>query len=72
MEWKRWFFVSESEQEESAALEDELDRESADCGCCSWADPKTSRDGKRTWRSCLRFIGPGYMVAVGYMDPGNW
>jgi len=20
----------------------------------------------------LAFVGPGYMVAVGYMDPGNW
>ncbi|MEZ5886588.1 MAG: Nramp family divalent metal transporter [Paracoccaceae bacterium] len=24
------------------------------------------------WRRALAFIGPGYMVAVGYMDPGNW
>jgi len=23
-------------------------------------------------RRLLAFIGPGYMVAVGYMDPGNW
>ncbi|KAJ3164035.1 hypothetical protein HDU88_005688 [Geranomyces variabilis] len=23
-------------------------------------------------RTLLRFIGPGIMVAVGYMDPGNW
>jgi manganese transport protein len=20
----------------------------------------------------IRFVGPGYMVAVGYLDPGNW
>ncbi|OBA08041.1 divalent metal cation transporter [Paenibacillus polymyxa] len=26
-----------------------------------------------TWfRKFLAFAGPGYMVAVGYMDPGNW
>lgn len=25
-----------------------------------------------TWRKMLAFIGPGYLVAVGYMDPGNW
>ena len=26
-----------------------------------------------TWlRRLLAFIGPGYMVSVGYMDPGNW
>jgi manganese transport protein len=25
-----------------------------------------------TWRRFLAFFGPGYLVAVGYMDPGNW
>lgn len=25
-----------------------------------------------TWRRVAAFLGPGYMVAVGYMDPGNW
>ncbi len=25
-----------------------------------------------TWRKVLAFAGPGYLVAVGYMDPGNW
>ncbi len=24
------------------------------------------------WRRLLAFFGPGYLVAVGYMDPGNW
>ncbi|MBI1416892.1 MAG: Mn(2+) uptake NRAMP transporter MntH [Limimaricola sp.] len=24
------------------------------------------------WRRLLGFLGPGYLVAVGYMDPGNW
>jgi len=24
------------------------------------------------WRKLLTFLGPGYLVAVGYMDPGNW
>ncbi|KIO75486.1 iron transporter [Pedobacter lusitanus] len=29
--------------------------------------------GKRTgWRRILSFIGPAYLVSVGYMDPGNW
>jgi manganese transport protein len=23
-------------------------------------------------RRFLAFVGPGYMVSVGYMDPGNW
>ncbi|MFL5209766.1 MAG: Nramp family divalent metal transporter [Microvirga sp.] len=24
------------------------------------------------WRKFSAFLGPGYLVAVGYMDPGNW
>ncbi len=24
------------------------------------------------WRKATAFLGPGYLVAVGYMDPGNW
>jgi manganese transport protein len=28
--------------------------------------------GLGTWRKLLAFAGPGYLVAVGYMDPGNW
>ena len=25
-----------------------------------------------SWRKALAFAGPGYLIAVGYMDPGNW
>jgi manganese transport protein len=25
-----------------------------------------------TWARFVSFVGPGYLVAVGYMDPGNW
>lgn len=25
-----------------------------------------------SWRRFLAFAGPGFMVSVGYMDPGNW
>jgi len=28
--------------------------------------------GTSRFRRFLAFIGPGYLVAVGYMDPGNW
>jgi manganese transport protein len=28
--------------------------------------------GNNKWRKILAFAGPGYLVAVGYMDPGNW
>lgn len=28
--------------------------------------------GAGTFRRAMAFFGPGYLVAVGYMDPGNW
>ena len=28
--------------------------------------------GVSRWRKALAFAGPGFLVAVGYMDPGNW
>src|SRR5512132_2106920 len=28
--------------------------------------------GGSWWRRMFAFAGPGYLVAVGYMDPGNW
>ena len=28
--------------------------------------------GANRWRKFLAYLGPGYLVAVGYMDPGNW
>jgi len=28
--------------------------------------------GAGFWRKVLAFSGPGFLVAVGYMDPGNW
>jgi manganese transport protein len=27
---------------------------------------------KKGWRRTLAFLGPAYLVSVGYMDPGNW
>ncbi|MEP7142975.1 MAG: Nramp family divalent metal transporter [Ferruginibacter sp.] len=27
---------------------------------------------KRGWRKMFSFLGPAYLVSVGYMDPGNW
>ena len=32
----------------------------------------TVPDGAGFWRKMFAFAGPGYLVAVGYMDPGNW
>lgn len=30
----------------------------------------TGRNGR--WRKLFSFLGPAYLVSVGYMDPGNW
>jgi manganese transport protein len=30
------------------------------------------RQGGSFWAKLVAFLGPGYLVAVGYMDPGNW
>ncbi len=27
---------------------------------------------KKGWRKIFSFLGPAYLVSVGYMDPGNW
>src|ERR1700735_1414151 len=29
-------------------------------------------ENKTGWRKIMAFIGPAYLVSVGYMDPGNW
>lgn len=31
-----------------------------------------TRSRKGFWPKLLAFLGPAYMVSVGYMDPGNW
>ena len=30
------------------------------------------RGKTRSWRQFVAFLGPAYLVSVGYMDPGNW
>ena len=32
----------------------------------------TVKTDKKGWRKIFAFIGPAYLVSVGYMDPGNW
>ncbi len=32
-------------------------------------DTTTKKTG---WRRTFSFLGPAYLVSVGYMDPGNW
>jgi len=29
-------------------------------------------ENKAGWRKFMAFIGPAYLISVGYMDPGNW
>ena len=29
-------------------------------------------EGASVWRKLFAYSGPGFLVAVGYMDPGNW
>src|SRR5579872_555000 len=36
-----------------------------------FASVRTVKSGS-FWRKLIAFLGPGYLVAVGYMDPGNW
>src|ERR1700761_634240 len=31
-----------------------------------------STENKIGWRKLLAFVGPAYLISVGYMDPGNW
>src|SRR5215207_6519199 len=48
---------------------------SRDRGEVSLSDVNRSvvvRSSGPTWRRAAAFVGPGYLVAVGYMDPGNW
>ncbi len=47
------------------------DRRSLDEVHSSVAVP-SGRGGSRQWRQFLAFLGPAYLVSVGYMDPGNW
>lgn len=36
-----------------------------------FASIRVARNGS-FWRKLAAFLGPGYLVATGYMDPGNW
>jgi len=38
------------------------------------AEPNPARNASRwgAFRRFLGFVGPGFLVSVGYMDPGNW
>jgi manganese transport protein len=29
-------------------------------------------ESPKMWRRALGFLGPGFLISVGYMDPGNW
>ncbi|MFC7536650.1 Nramp family divalent metal transporter [Sphingomonas sp. GCM10030256] len=38
----------------------------------SYSSVPVPASGASFWRKVGAFAGPGYLVAVGYMDPGNW
>jgi len=33
--------------------------------------PKVAVKKRGPWRRLIAFVGPAYLVSVGYMDPGN-
>ncbi|KAJ3286692.1 hypothetical protein HK104_008914 [Borealophlyctis nickersoniae] len=37
-----------------------------------FSDEDTRGGWRKSLKQFLSFVGPGYMVAVGYLDPGNW
>ena len=36
------------------------------------ASVDTTRPNQGKWRRLFSFLGPAYLISVGYMDPGNW
>lgn len=38
----------------------------------AFASIRVPQDNTHWMRRFLSYVGPGYMVSVGYMDPGNW
>ena len=60
---------------EVRAVEEELTGWRRPVGRASLAEVYRSVPIRAGWgplRKLLAFAGPGYLVAVGYMDPGNW
>jgi manganese transport protein len=61
--------------DQAASAIDRLMGWSRDRGEASLSDVHRSipvRANASTWRRAMAFVGPGYLVSVGYMDPGNW
>jgi manganese transport protein len=62
----------------------EIERTSTTSGARGWRLPSSALslpevhgsiavpEGASYWKKMFAFAGPGYLVAVGYMDPGNW
>lgn len=59
---------SQKQEGEAKAWHSESEQPSLPEAFRSIAVPK----GAGFWKKLLAFSGPGYLVAVGYMDPGNW
>ncbi|KAL2917871.1 Manganese transporter smf1 [Polyrhizophydium stewartii] len=48
------------------------DRRPAGAGQARSAAARSDRTWREWFTTLGRFIGPGYLVAIGYFDPGNW
>jgi manganese transport protein len=55
-----------------ATVEHLLPRNSAISPSLAEVHRSVTVGGPGVWRKIFAFSGPGYLVAVGYMDPGNW
>lgn len=49
-----------------------MERTSSNSKSLSEVHASIDATNRRGWRKVLAFLGPAYLVSVGYMDPGNW
>jgi len=49
-----------------------MNAEAAERKSLSEVNASIDSTNRKGWRKVLAFLGPAYLVSVGYMDPGNW
>ena len=49
-----------------------MDSETLNRKSLSEVNASIDSTNRRGWRKLVAFMGPAYLVSVGYMDPGNW
>src|SRR5262249_50003314 len=67
-----WMDISTSPKEVPPALETGWRRARKAPSLSEVFGTIATRPKGSTFKKLLAFLGPGYLVAVGYMDPGNW